>query len=124
MLIKPISDKSNIYRATAFACCIMAWLFVTPSAWAAVSGAGGLGDIANNIMEPVVVVSGFLASASLILGIACLFSSLIRYMQHRVNPLAHPISTVITLFILGLALLVLPLVNKLTSSGISFSLPH
>lgn len=82
----------------------------------------GLGQVANNLMEPVTIVSGFLSGAAVILGLSLLFASFARYMQHRVNPLAHPIGTVITLFIMGVILLVLPLVYKLTESGIPFSL--
>lgn len=82
----------------------------------------GLGSVAANLMEPVEIVAGFLSGASIIVGMTCLFAGFVRYMQHRVNPLAHPISTVITLVILGILLLLLPLIYKFTESGIPFSL--
>ncbi len=82
----------------------------------------GLGQVANNILEPVTVASNFLAGAAIVIGMTCIFSAFLRYMQHRVNPLAQPISTVILLLVLGFFLLVLPLVYKLTESGIPFSL--
>jgi hypothetical protein len=59
---------------------------------------------------------------SIVIGLTCLFAAFVRYMQHRVNPLAHPIGTVVTLLILGLLLLVLPLVYKLTESGVPGSI--
>lgn len=82
----------------------------------------GLGDLAGNLMEPVSIVSGFLSGMSIIIGLTCLFGSFVRYMQYRVNPLANPIGTVITLLVLGLLLLLLPLIYKLTESGVPFSL--
>ncbi len=82
----------------------------------------GFGQIAENLIIPVTVVSGFLAGAAIAVGLACIFGAFIRYMQYRVNPLAQPIGTVITLFILGILLLCLPLIYKLTESGIPFSL--
>ncbi len=82
----------------------------------------GLGGIANNLMGPVEVVAGFLTGASIAAGLACLFGAFVRYMQYRTNPLAHPIGTVITMLILGLLLLLLPLIYKLTESGIPVSI--
>ncbi|MEO8400751.1 MAG: hypothetical protein ABI597_03005 [Gammaproteobacteria bacterium] len=82
----------------------------------------GLGQVANNLMEPVTILSGFLSGAAIILGLSLLFASFARYMQYRVNPLAHPIGSVITLFLIGILLLALPLIYKLTESGIPFSL--
>ncbi len=82
--------------------------------------AGGLGGIANNLMEPVAVVASFMVSVALIAGFTCLLAGFLRYMQHRANPLAHPISTVIILLVLGTMLLLLPLIYKFTESGIPF----
>ena len=82
----------------------------------------GLGEVADNLMQPVSIVSGFLSGMAIVIGMACLFGSFVRYMQYRVNPLANPISTVITLLVLGILLLLLPLIYKLTESGIPFSL--
>lgn len=81
----------------------------------------GFGEMADNLYEPIELLSGFLSSMSIIIGLTSLFGAFIRYMQHRVNPLAHPIGIVITLLVLGILLLLLPLVYKLTESGIPFS---
>lgn len=82
----------------------------------------GVGAVAENLMEPVTIVSNFMGSASLILGVMCLFAAFIRYRQFRVNPLATPISVVIMLIIFGVAFLLLPFVYKLTQSGIPFTI--
>ena len=78
----------------------------------------GLGQVASNLLVPVEVASDLLSGTAIIIGLTCLFGALVRYMQHRVNPLAHPISTVLILFILGIILLCLPLIYKITESGV------
>lgn len=81
----------------------------------------GIGDIAKNLIEPVNIVSDFIASASFIVGASCIFAGFLRFMQYRVNPMMAPISTVMTLFILGIVLILLPFIYLLTESGIRFS---
>lgn len=93
----------------------------TPSADAAET-VGGFGNVATNLLVPVHLVTSFLYGMSIVIGLVCLFAAFVRYMQYRVNPLANPISTVVTLLILGILLLVLPLVYKLTESGVPFTL--
>lgn len=78
----------------------------------------GAGIVAHNLMEPVTILSNFIGSMSIVVGLTAVFASFLRYMQYRVNPLASPLSTVLLLLILGIVLLVLPLIYKLTSSGI------
>jgi hypothetical protein len=80
------------------------------------------GDLANDLLGPVTVLSDFVGTASWIVGFSCLFASLFRYLQYRVNPLAAPISTVIVLLVLGILLLCLPFTYLLTGTGIPF--PH
>jgi hypothetical protein len=82
----------------------------------------GFGQVANNILEPVTIASSFISGISIIIGMTSLLSAFLRYMQHRVNPLAQPISTVILLVVLGVILIALPLIYKLTESGIQPSL--
>lgn len=73
-----------------------------------------IGEFAGSLMEPVTILSKFISTASMMLGIMCLFSAFLRYMQYRVNRVASPLSTVIVLSILGLLLLALPFVHVLT----------
>lgn len=81
-----------------------------------------IGAVANNLLEPVAILSSFLSGASFILGITSLFSAFLRYKHHRNNPLAYPISSIVLMFALGSILLLLPLTYKLTESGVPFSL--
>jgi hypothetical protein len=78
------------------------------------------GDLANDLLGPVTVISDFVGTAAWIVGFSCLFASLFRYLQYRVNPLASPISTVIVLLVLGILLLCLPFTYLLTGTGIPF----
>jgi hypothetical protein len=55
-------------------------------------------------------------------GLTCLFASFLKYLQHRVNPIASPLSTVVMLFIMALVLILLPLAYKLTQNGVPISL--
>lgn len=83
-----------------------------------VVSATSLGQVANNLMAPVFILTNFIASISLTIGISFIFASVIKYMQYRVNPLAVPISTVILLLIMGIVLVCLPWMYKLTGSGV------
>lgn len=83
----------------------------------------GIGEVAQELIGPATVLSNLVGSASIIIGVACIFGSFVRYMQHRVNPMVSPWSTIIFLFILGIVLLCLPFIYKLTGVGIPFSVP-
>jgi hypothetical protein len=84
------------------------------------SATTSIGGFAASLIAPVDVLSDFVGTAALIVGSSCLFGSVIRYMHHRVNPLAFPISTVVVLFILGVVLVCLPFMYKLTGYGIPY----
>ena len=59
-------------------------------------------------MDPEQILSSFVLTAAVVIGSCCLFAAFVRYMQYRVNPLANPISTVVTLFLIGAILLCFP----------------
>lgn len=82
--------------------------------------AAGIGDLANQLEEPVSILSDFIGTGSLIVGITCLFGAFLRYLQYRVNPLMSPMSTVIVLVILGLALIGLPFLYKVIGYGVPY----
>lgn len=73
---------------------------------------GGLGDMASSMMGSTNFVRDTVGLGSLVVGGTFLFASFIRYKQYRINRLAAPLSTVITLFILGILLLGLGLAYK------------
>lgn len=81
-----------------------------------------LGRVADNITEPIQVVSAFVSVGCLIVGVACLFATVVKYFEHRRSPLMVPISTVIFLLIAGIALVVLPLIALLSDSSIPSTL--
>lgn len=97
-------------------CCV----YLLPALAFAAYKPAGIGQVATNMLEPVYLVSNFVSSASIIIGASSLFGAFLKYLQYRVNPLAAPMSTVLILFFMGLLLLVLPLVYKLTESGVPF----
>jgi hypothetical protein len=99
-------------------------LLILPAlSWAVYKPHGvGAGKVAENLMEPVSILANFIGSMSIVVGISCLFACFLKYMQHRVNPLVAPISTVIMLLIMGIVLLCLPWAYKLTEGGVPISL--
>jgi hypothetical protein len=80
----------------------------------------GVGVFANSMVEPVGMVASFITTASIMIGIGCLFGAFLRYTQFRVNPLASPISSVIILIAMGLVLLAIPTLNWFFSDSIAF----
>jgi hypothetical protein len=81
----------------------------------------GFGKVADNMMDPVILMTNFVGIVALTLGFGFYFGALIKYMQHRVNPLAVPISTVIILIIMATILVCLPFAYKIASAGIPMS---
>jgi hypothetical protein len=70
-----------------------------------------IGEFAAGLMEPVSILNKFMTTGSVVLGIVCIFSAFLRYMQHRVNPMAQPLGNVVFLFLLGGALIGLPFMH-------------
>lgn len=81
----------------------------------------GLANVAQNLMEPVGVVADFVQTGCLVIGGAFIFTSIIRYIEHRRSPLMTPISTVVFLFIAGILLILLPFLSYMVDSGIQYS---
>ena len=88
---------------------------VTVHSATSIPATGGLdlGAVATQLMEPVSVLGDFLNTACLVIGISFIFAGVVKYSQHRNSPLEIPISTVVFLFIAGVALLLLPLAYML-----------
>lgn len=82
----------------------------------------GFGGMAGNMMEPVTVLSDFVDTACLVIGVGFLFASVVKYIEHKRSPLMTPISTVVFLLIAGAILVVLPFLPNLTGNGIPYSL--
>lgn len=73
----------------------------------------GLGRVANNMMEPVSIVTEFVLTACYIIGASFLFTAMIKYFEHRRNPLASPLGTVAFLVFAGILLILLPLLTSI-----------
>lgn len=89
---------------------------------AALAAKNGFGGVAQNMMEPVNLMSDFVNTACFIIGGSFMFASIIKYIEHKRSPLMVSISTVIFLFIGGLVLVLLPFTYMLTENGIHYSL--
>ena len=76
-----------------------------------------LGHLAFNIMGPLSLLLNLIYLACFIVGGSLVFASIIKFLEHRQNPLTVSISLVITLFISGIVLLFLPFISYLTGHG-------
>lgn len=91
------------------------FLFVSKLGFAQYIAKGqGIGQVAQNALEPVGFMSDFVHSACIVLGCSFLFASIIKYFEHRRSPLMPPMSTVVFLLIAGLVFLLLPFLPQLT----------
>ena len=86
------------------------------------AGPVGLGEVAQNMMEPVGLMSDFVYSACLVIGGSFLFASIVKYFEHRRSPLMVPISTVVFLLIAGLLLIAMPFLSLIGDGAIRYSL--
>jgi Ca2+/H+ antiporter len=82
----------------------------------------GVGRVATNMMEPVTILANFIGSMSIVIGLSFLLGAVVKYSQHRMNPMAVPISTVVLLLIMGVLLVSVPFAYKLTDTGVPISL--
>lgn len=82
----------------------------------------GIGGMAANLMAPVSVLSDFVSSGCLLLGVSFLFASIVKYIEHKRSPLMVPISTVVFFIIAGIALIAIPVCSYLYEYGVPYSL--
>lgn len=79
----------------------------------------GLGDVAENLLDSVNLFADFIHTACIIIGASFIFTSLIKYVEHKRSPLMVTLSTVVFLFLAGVVLLLLPLLPLITDSGVA-----
>ncbi len=82
----------------------------------------GVGKVADNLMQPVAFASQFIYTACLVIGASFLFACIVKYVEHRRNPLVAPMSTVVFLFIAGLFLMALPFAYLLMNNQSPYAL--
>ena len=109
-----------MWRLLSFIVCLMPWmaLAVSPASNEPV----GIGLVAENMLAPVGVAADFVHTACFVIGGSFLFTSLIKYMEHRRSPTMVPISTVVFLVVAGLILILLPFLAYLSDNGVRYSL--
>lgn len=100
---------------------ILAYLFYN-NAFARQQSSTGIGGMANSLMEPVGFASDFIYTMCFVIGGSFLFACIIKYTEHRRNPLAVPASTVVFLLIAGLFLIALPFAYLLIHHGTTYTL--
>ncbi len=80
----------------------------------------GLGLVAENMLQPLIALSHLVSTASITVGVCCLFAAFIKYLQHRNNPLMSPLGTIWLLLLMAAILILLPLAYKLTEGGVPY----
>lgn len=82
----------------------------------------GVGKVADNLLQPVAFASQFIYSACLVIGASFIFAGIIKYVEHRRNPLVAPMSTVVFLFLAGIFLMALPFAYLLSNNQSPYDL--
>jgi hypothetical protein len=82
----------------------------------------GIGSVAENMLDPLGLISDFVYMACFTLGASFLFAAIVKYFDHRRSPLMVPISTVIFFFVAGILLLLLPCLSYLSGTGLGNAL--
>lgn len=99
-------------------CCISFFYFGVVLADQEASTTPSFGEFATQLSEPVGILGDFMSTGSIVLGIMSFFAAFLRYLQYRVNPLSSPLSTVVTLIILGILFICLPFLHLLGGSHV------
>lgn len=73
-------------------------------------------DSAETLINGTTFLTKFFWAACIFTGIYLLTAGLVNYKEHRNNPKLIPLSTVIVYFILGLAVIGVPFLNRLFGS--------
>jgi hypothetical protein len=100
------------------------WLLygLSLQAFAASREPSGIGSVAKNLLEPVAYASDFIYTACFVIGGSFVFASLIKYIEHRRNPLAVTLGTVVFLFLAGFFLIALPFAYLIIQNGSPYTL--
>jgi len=84
------------------------------SLFATSMGAISIGEVANNLERPISIIRHLFFIGAYILGAGFLVSAVFRYFRFRQNPQEAPFSSVIVLFLIGFALIIVPLTYRLS----------
>lgn len=78
---------------------------------------GSIGDVATNLMGPTSVVTKVVEIGCYVIGLAFVMMSIAQFKIHRQSPKLVPLSTPITLLILGVIALFIPYLTMQTETG-------
>lgn len=111
MRIYPIMKKCSVFLI----------LLITPfSLFADIS----LGEASTNLMTPVTFVTKLALLSCYIIGIALILASIAQYKIHRQSPKLVPLTTPITLLILGLTAIGIPYATNMFGDSYSAEQQH
>lgn len=82
----------------------------------------GVGFVAENLMDPVGMAADFIYTGCFILGASFIFAAVVKYVEHRRNPLMVPISTVVFLLLAGILLFLIPFAYLIMHHASPYSL--
>jgi intracellular multiplication protein IcmD len=85
---------------------------VVGTAALAVSGAGGVGDIAKTATSNLENIAKLITAAAYVAGMAFAVGAIVKFKAHKDNPTQIPIGTPIALLFVGAALIFMPSVFK------------
>lgn len=85
---------------------------------------GSLGDVADNLYEPVAVVNMMIEWACYVVGIALMIGSILQYRIHRQNPKLTPLFTPILMLLIGIVIVLIPHFSVLPKESWSPKLPE
>jgi len=96
-------------------------LLLTPMIALAVNTASSnsIGDAADSLMTPVAIMTKLALLACYIIGIALILASIAQYKIHRQSPKLVPLTTPITLLLLGLTAVGIPYATNLFGESYS-----
>ncbi|MBS0358602.1 MAG: hypothetical protein JSS53_04980 [Proteobacteria bacterium] len=75
------------------------------------------GNVSGNVLEPASMLKHLAYVGCYTIGIALLLSALLQFVQHRRNPMQVRLIQPVTLFLFGLALILVPIISKLSPSS-------
>lgn len=82
-------------------------------------GSQSLAQVSTGVLEPLGIFTQALYNICYIIGAMMLFGAIVQYREHRNNPAQTPFSRPVMLLLLGLLLILLPFIGKL-SAGSSY----
>ncbi len=98
------------------------WLSLAPALASTTDSGKGIGQVAQNLLEPVGFMSDMVQTGCFVIGLSFIFAAIIKYFEHKRSPLMVPISTVVFLAIAGLVLIGLPFLSLFLNTAVPYSL--